>query len=67
MKSNDVDLGLSVLCVVSQRDDTLSTKDIADVCGCSRNNIDEIEKRALKKLRAKFKSNNFKLDDFIEK
>jgi len=52
MKKNiDIDIGISVLCALMRPDESLSDRDIADVCGCSRNYIYEIEKRALKKIR----------------
>ncbi len=59
----NIDIGLSVLCAVSRRDETLSLDDIAEVCSCSRNAIFEIEKRAMQKLKIKF--NRFNRDDFL--
>ncbi len=50
-KNNEIDLSLSVLCATAERDQTLSTYDIANVCGCSQVYISEITRTALKKLR----------------
>lgn len=54
MKKN-IDIGLSVLCCVAQPGETLSDRDIAEVCDCARNSIYRIEKIALEKLRIKLK------------
>lgn len=48
---NQIDLGLSVLCAVSARGETLGCKAIAEVCGCSRVYIDRIQRVALMKAR----------------
>lgn len=49
-----VDSGLAVLHAVRDENGIqrpLTLREIADAVGCSRNLIDEIEKKALKKLR----------------
>ena len=46
-----VDIGLAVCCAVRQEGETLSQKDIAEICECSRSLIFDIEKRALSKLK----------------
>lgn len=51
-RKNDIDLALSVMCVISKRDETLNTVEIADVCGCSTALISWTLRSALKKLRA---------------
>ena len=48
---NDIDLGLTVLCAVAKRDETLNTGEIAEVCGCSQQHISNIIRKALEKLR----------------
>jgi len=60
-KPNDIDLGLSVLCAVVPLEQRLSLKEIADVCGCSHQNIQRIENTLLKKLQR-----NSRLRDFHE-
>lgn len=47
----EIDLGLAVLGVVNRDGDRLSFEQIADVCGCHRSRIEQIEKQALRKLR----------------
>ena len=49
--NNEIDLSLSVLCIIARRDETLSTAEIAEVCGCSKTLISQITRDALKKLR----------------
>jgi len=51
----NIDIGLSVLCCVAKPGETLTDRDIAEVCGCARNSIYQIEKKALNKLRPKLK------------
>ncbi|MCB1733672.1 MAG: hypothetical protein H6981_01380 [Gammaproteobacteria bacterium] len=50
-KHRDIDLGLSVLCAVARPGQTLSCRDIADVCGCSHQAIYYMEKHAREKIR----------------
>lgn len=50
-KNTDIDVGLSVLCVLAEYGQTLTNKQIADVCGCNDSYIGEISKRALNKLK----------------
>lgn len=50
---NDIDVGLAVLCSLMRPGESLSDRDIAYVCNCSRNAIYIIEKRALRKMRVK--------------
>lgn len=49
-----IELGLDVLCYVATRFGyrglTFSTPEIADVCGCSRKTVRNIERAALAKL-----------------
>lgn len=47
----EIDLHLSILCVVAEPGQTLSRDVIADICECSKESIKQIELRALKKLR----------------
>lgn len=50
-QKNSIDVGLSVLCAVAGTHETMTRADIAEVCGCSRTRIHQIELRALAKLR----------------
>lgn len=49
---NEIDLALAVLSAVALSGQTLTQSEIADVCGCDRQTIFRIEKRALKNLRS---------------
>lgn len=55
----DIDLGLAVLGVVNRGGRKLSFAEIADVCGCHRSLIEQIEKRALAKLRGRLRRSEF--------
>lgn len=57
-KTNQIDLTLSVLCVLADRDETLTTYEIAEICGCSQTYISQVNRSALKKLH------NSRLADF---
>jgi len=46
-----IDLELSVLCATAARDETLTTYEIADICGCSQTLISSILRNAIKKLK----------------
>ena len=49
--NTDIDIGLAALTDNAGREQTLSSKDIAEVCNCTRSYIYELEKKALAKLR----------------
>lgn len=51
MEVNNIDLGLSVLCSIAERDETLNTTEIAEICECSQQHISNIIRKAIKKLR----------------
>lgn len=51
-KKAAIELGLHALITHAQPGQTLTAGDIAEVCGCTRNNIYEIEKKAIRKLTA---------------
>ena len=46
-----IDLALSVLCATAARDETLTTYEIAEVCGCSQTLISKNLRSALTKLK----------------
>jgi transcriptional regulator len=46
-----VDLGLAILGVLNFQHNPLTQVDIAAWCGCSRQLIEQIEKKALRKIR----------------
>lgn len=48
-----IDLGLAVLSSVNRCGQRLTLAEIADVCGCHRSRIEQLEKRALRKLRGR--------------
>ena len=52
---DSIDLGLAVLAAVMRRGDSLTCRDIADVCECSKSLIQQIEKSALRKVRHRLK------------
>ena len=59
----NVDIGLDVLCALAPEGAHLTWNEIADVCGCTSHLIKGIERRAIYKLRKKFKKDDFyKLD-----
>lgn len=49
-----LDAGLVVLSAITPRGVELSLEDIAYVCGCNRQDIWHIERRAMRKLKAEF-------------
>lgn len=64
--TDEIDLGLAVLEVLTPAGTALSQGDIADVCGCSRSCIYLIELSALKKLRRHLQRNkNAELRDAL--
>ena len=50
-KSKNIDLALSVMCAVAERDETLTTYEIAEICGCSQTYIQEIYQKGINKLK----------------
>jgi transcriptional regulator len=54
LRDGSVDAGLAMLALVTPRGVTRSQEEIAAACGCSVQNIQHIERRALKKIRAAF-------------
>lgn len=52
-KKATIEIGLHALVTHAKRGQTLTADDIAEVCGCTRNNIYMIEQKALAKLRHK--------------
>lgn len=64
LKTQAIDLGLSVLCTVTPEGQTMTQNDIAEVCNCSRTLIYTIEKQALRKFRERALKAG--LDEFVE-
>ena len=52
-KNDTIDAGLAILASMAHRDQRLSCQEIAEVCDCSRSLIWQIERQAMKKLRAR--------------
>lgn len=46
------DAGLVILSALTERGETRTLEDIAFVCGCTKQNIQNIEKNALRKIKA---------------
>jgi hypothetical protein len=57
-KNADIDLGLAVSGATLKSGETRSHEDMAAFCGCSRQAIEHIERRALRKLRNKLQFRN---------
>jgi len=51
-KDGSVEAGLLLLSLVTPRGVCLTLEEIAYVCGCTRGNVWDIERRALRKLRS---------------
>ncbi|MFZ4777771.1 MAG: sigma factor-like helix-turn-helix DNA-binding protein [Terrimicrobiaceae bacterium] len=51
VRNGNIDLGLAVLGVVNVERKPLTFEEIAEVCGCHRSRIEQIEKQAMRKLR----------------
>ena len=47
----DIELGLTAIMMHKGEDQIVDTKDIAEICGCSRSTINNIERNAIRKLR----------------
>lgn len=62
LKVNEIDLALSILCLTAERDETLTTGEIADICGCSQTLISQISRSAIKKLQGPM---GLKLKEFL--
>jgi hypothetical protein len=58
-KNPEIDVGLEILSRLAAPGDTLTLREIADVCGCHPQNIAYIENRALKKLHGQFLQRGF--------
>ena len=50
---NDIDIGLALLVKHKKPGQTLTKKDIADVCNCTASAIYQIEAKAINKLKRK--------------
>ena len=50
-KITEIDVALEVLCITAKRDETLTTAEIAEVCGCSQSYISEVIRSGIKKLQ----------------
>jgi len=53
VRNVDIDIALAVLSVVNSEGLALNCEEIADVCGCHRSRIEQIEKGALRKLNGR--------------
>lgn len=64
---DNIGLGLAVLSVLNHRGSSLSLMEIADICGCSFQNIYNIERKALGKVRAALEELGINLTEFERK
>jgi hypothetical protein len=58
-KDGSFNAGLWCLAQVAEPEEIFSREAIAEVCGCTQQNIARIENRVLKKMREKFKEDRF--------
>jgi transcriptional regulator len=65
-KKPEIDLILSVLCIVTPKGCTYNQSELAELCQCARNNIYEIEHRALRKARVILARKNINFTDLLE-
>lgn len=49
--NTDIDIALTLICRYLRRGEVMTIEAIAEACGCSRQYIANIEKKAIKKLR----------------
>ena len=70
---NSIDIGLAVLDIVNRSDEmadrrpnTLTHRDLAEVCECHPRSIQQIEQRTLKKLLARFREYGITDDDLAD-
>jgi hypothetical protein len=50
-----IDCSLDVIAAVMRPGEQLGQREIADICGCSRSLIHQIEKKALRKVRERLR------------
>ena len=55
IRHHQLDCALDVIATVMLPGETLGQREIADICGCSRSLIHQIEKKALRKIRFQFR------------
>ncbi len=55
MKDGGIDAGLALLAYIAEPGETMTCDDIAYVCGVSKQRINQIERKAIAKCRAKFR------------
>ena len=61
----EFELGLEVLARIREPGERLSVAQIADVCGCSQSRINQIEAKALRKLRRAVKVRGITLESLL--
>ena len=61
-KDNNIDLCMTIICLITPYDHTWSREEIADMCGCSQEYIREIERKALNKLRRRSALKQYGID-----
>lgn len=53
--TKEMDAALEITARLMRRGDELTQKEIADICGCSRSLVHQIEKSALRKVRTRLR------------
>jgi DNA-directed RNA polymerase sigma subunit (sigma70/sigma32) len=61
-----IDQALTELCANTPQGEILSLTELAQACQCTRNNIWQIEQRALRKARVILASKNIYFTDLLE-
>lgn len=61
-----IDIALTQLCASTPEGETLTLSELAAACQCTRNNIWQIEQRALRKARVILASKNLNFTDLLE-
>ena len=61
----NIDLGLAVASAVSPPGTQWSAQELAEVCGCSRKRIHQLERRALRKLRTALRREGINADALL--
>jgi transcriptional regulator len=66
LQDGGIDAGLHLLSLVIPRGVELSQEEIAFVCGCTRSNISNIERRAMDKLRVMLRRRQPKIRELLK-
>lgn len=59
IRDDRIDKGLDYLCSIQKPGETFTLEEIAEVCGCSRQNIHNIQASGMRKIRKQFRYEDF--------